>query len=278
LICFVFACGLSGCSKSADDGASTSAPSANSQQPAPVAAPQQAAVVAAAKAALEQGDPIIAVHTSLGTLFVRLYERQAPRTVANFLDYARTGHYDGTIFHQVESGYVALGGAFDRQLKAKSVRYPVTNEAANGLKNVRGSLAMARDPGDPHSATATFFINLADNPKLDHRGTAPDEYGFCVFGQVIDGLDVLDKLSATQTAKVESFTSTPVERVVLNSIRMLRAARDPSVQPAGFNKSSAVETIHDRFPVAAQEFDPNLFDPQRIEAETDFAFYIAGGR
>jgi peptidyl-prolyl cis-trans isomerase B (cyclophilin B) len=223
-----------GCSKSGDDGAPATATTGE----ASAAADAVATSKTVSGIPIRQGDPILALHTSLGTLYVRLYEQQAPRTVANFLDYARTGHYDGTIFHQVESGYVALGGAFDRNLKAKSVRYPVTNEAANGLKNVRGSLAMARDPNDPDSAAAMFFINLADNSKLDHRGTSPEEFGFCVFGQVIDGFDVLDKLSAAQTAKVESFTSMPVERVVLNSIRMLRAAHDPQVQPAGFTGSA----------------------------------------
>lgn len=168
-----------------------------------------------------QGDPIVVLHTTLGDLYVQLHERQAPRTVANFLDYARVGHYDGTLFHQVESGFVALGGAYGKDLKPKPVRYPVTNEAMNGLKNVRGTLAMVRDPSDPNSATSMFFINLADNPKLDHLGSTPEQYGYCVFGRVVDGLDVLDKLSAAKTSPVEGFTNMPTERVVLNSVRLV---------------------------------------------------------
>jgi peptidyl-prolyl cis-trans isomerase B (cyclophilin B) len=98
----------------------------------------------------------------------------------------------------------------------------VTNEAANGLKNLRGTLAMVREAGDPNSGGAMFFVNLADNPKLDHQGTTPEQYGYCVFGRVIDGLDVLDKLSAVKTSQVEGFTSMPTDRVVLNSVRLMR--------------------------------------------------------
>lgn len=230
---------VAGCGKSAENDAAT-AP-ASSAPTAAVASADKSnnTTVAASTQPVEEGDPIVVMHTSLGSIYVRLYQRQAPRTVANFLDYARTNHYSGTVFHQVEPGYVAICGAFDEQLKAKPVRYPVVNEAQNGLKNIRGSLAMARDPGDANSATSMFFINLADNPKLDHQGASPEQYGFCVFGQVIDGLDVLDQLSAAKTGKVDGFTSMPTPRIVLNTIKGMRAARDPQVQPAGYNNSNA---------------------------------------
>jgi len=186
----------------------------------------------------EQGDPIVVLHTSLGNLYVRLFERKAPRSVANFLDYARTGHYDGSVFHQVEADFVAVGGAFDQKLQKKQVRYSVVNEATNGLKNVRGTLAMARDPGDANSATSMFFVNLADNPKLDHRGMSAEEFGYCVFGEVIDGLDVLKKLSAVPVKQEGEFANTPVERVVLNTVRRVREVTDSQVQQTGFNASS----------------------------------------
>lgn len=218
----MFLAAVVGCGQASDDGAGASAPSSAAASSASTATTGHDVVQVSAAAPIVHRDPVVVLHTTLGNLYVQLHERQAPRTVANFLDYARVGHYDGTLFHQVESGFVALGGAYDSDLKAKPVRYPVTNEAMNGLKNVRGALAMVRDPADPNSAASMFFINLADNPKLDHQGSTPEQYGYCVFGRVIDGLDVLEKLSAVKTSPVEGFTNMPTERVVLNSVRLVR--------------------------------------------------------
>lgn len=216
-----------GCGKASDEGATaTSASTGASTQTAVATAAKETpaasgVVQTSAVMPAVQGDPIVVLHTTLGNMYVQLYERQAPRTVANFLDYARVGHYDGTLFHQVESGFVALGGAYGPDLKAKPVRYPVVNEAMNGLKNLRGTLAMVRDPSDPNSATSMFFVNLGDNAKLDHQGSTPELYGFCVFGRVIDGFDVLDKLSAVKTSQVEGFTNLPSEHITLNSVRLV---------------------------------------------------------
>jgi peptidyl-prolyl cis-trans isomerase B (cyclophilin B) len=290
---------LVGCGKSGENEAVSAAPAAattvagasgagatNASSPAVTPASGinsvNDAVSAATMEAIEEGDPIIVMHTSLGSVYVRLYQHDAPRTVANFMDYLRTGHYNGTVFHQVEPGYVALGGAFDVNLKAKQVRYPVVSEATNGLKNIRGSLAMARDPNDPNSATSMFFINLADNPKLDHRGSTPEEYGFCVFAQVIDGLDVLDKLSAAKTGAEQGFTAMPTPHVVLNNILMMRSAVDRNVQPARYNKSSAVPRRPLTFPVPENPFNPD--DAEKLaayEAErgaSNFGFTTGFGR
>jgi cyclophilin family peptidyl-prolyl cis-trans isomerase len=210
---------------------------------------------AAAVQPVVQADPIVIMHTSVGDLYVRLYEKQAPRTVSNFLGYVRSRFYDFTIFHQVEPGYVAMGGAFNEQKQAKSTRYPIPNEATNGLKNVRGSLAMTRDPKDPNSATSHFFFNLADNAKLDHRSTQPDEFGYCVFGQVIDGLDVLEKLSSP--------SGTPV---VIHMMRVVVMPRDDQVKPAS-NQSSQVDRTLE-MPV---KFDATRFEPQQFSFYTSMA-------
>jgi peptidyl-prolyl cis-trans isomerase B (cyclophilin B) len=216
---------VSGCGNATEGDTGAAASTSQQQQPVTAALPTSLTsgeIHSPAPSSEDQGDPIVAIHTSLGKLYVRLYEQQAPRTVANFLDYARGQHYDGTIFHRVDSGYVAMVGEYDAQLRPKQVRYPITNEATNGLKNVRGALAMARDPRDPNSASAQFFINLADNRQLDHHGSTPEAFGFCVFGQVIDGLDVLDKLGKVETATIKGFDKMPVETVMLNTIRPVR--------------------------------------------------------
>ena len=231
--------GTVGCGKSEEPAPSAAAPNAapavvsnspgTSLSKGSSASTSPSGVVpAAAVRPVVQADPIVQVHTSVGDLYVRLYEKQAPRTVSNFFDYVRVRHYDGTIFHQIDAGYVALGGSLDQQRQPKSVRYPIPNEATNGLKNVRGSVAMARDPQNVDSATSGFFFNLADNPKLDHRGTTPGEYGYCVFGQVIDGLDVLDKLSSAESGKV-----------VILGVKLM-PQRDNQVLPAQYQTNDAV--------------------------------------
>lgn len=166
--------------------------------------------------------PVVLIRTTLGDLHVRLDAERAPRTVQNFLNYVYSGHYDGTIFHQVERDYVALGGSYTPDLTEKQARYPIPNEATNGLRNRRGTIAMARRLDTVDSSTCQFFINLADNPKLDHRGDAPDQFGFCVFGEVIEGLDVLDRLSAQPVKQAEGFSHLPVETVWLKLVRRIR--------------------------------------------------------
>ena len=166
--------------------------------------------------------PTVVLKTSLGELTVRLDAKRAPRTVNNFLHYVQSGHYNQTIFHQIEEGYVVLGGTYTADLTEKDNRYPIPNEANNGLKNVRGAIAMARQPDEIDSSTSQFFINLSDNPNLDHRGESPEEFGFCVFGEVIEGLEVLDRMGQIEVQATEQFEKLPVETVLLENARRVR--------------------------------------------------------
>ena len=166
--------------------------------------------------------PIVAIKTSLGEVTLKLNAKRAPRTVNNFLHYVQSGHYNQTIFHQVQEGYVVLAGSYAPDLTEKDGRYPIPNEADNGLKNVRGTIAMARQPDEIDSATCQFFINLNDNPNLDHVGDKPEEYGFCVFGEVIKGMEVLDRMSRVEVQATEQFEQLPVETVLLETARRVR--------------------------------------------------------
>jgi cyclophilin family peptidyl-prolyl cis-trans isomerase len=170
----------------------------------------------------ELPDPVVTMHTSLGDVLIRLNQKAAPRTVSNFVDYVLTKHYDGTIIHQIDAGYALIGGTYTDKLVQKPVRYPIANESANGLKNRRGTIAMLRNPADPNSATSQYFINLADNPKLDRTGDKPEEAGYCVFGEVIQGLDVLEKISQVRTADVKGFTKLPTQTVLVQSMSVVR--------------------------------------------------------
>jgi cyclophilin family peptidyl-prolyl cis-trans isomerase len=166
--------------------------------------------------------PIVSLKTSLGEVTLKLDAKRAPRTVNNFLHYVQSGHYNQTIFHQVQEGYVVLGGSYAPDLTEKDGRYPIPNEADNGLKNVRGTIAMARQPDEIDSATCQFFVNLNDNPNLDHVGEKPEEFGFCVFGEVIKGMDVLDRMSRVEVQANEQFEQLPVDTVLLETARRVR--------------------------------------------------------
>ncbi|MBN2022180.1 MAG: peptidylprolyl isomerase [Pirellulales bacterium] len=167
--------------------------------------------------------PVVEIATSLGKIVLRLDGEKAPLTVDNFLHYVDQKHYDGTIFHDVAPGYAVVGGSYNPDLTEKPVGVAIRNEAHNGLTNVRGTIAMARG-ADIDSATCQFFINLADNAKLDHKDATPEGYGYCVFGQVIEGQDVLDKLASAPVHKVTApngaaLDRVPVEPLVIQSIR-----------------------------------------------------------
>jgi cyclophilin family peptidyl-prolyl cis-trans isomerase len=166
--------------------------------------------------------PTVVLKTSMGDLTIKLDPQTAPRTVNNFLNYVESGFYNQTIFHQVDSGYVALGGAYTADLAERPGRYPIPNEADNGRKNLRGTVAMARQIDDIDSSTCQFFINLSDNPHLDHRGDSPQEYGFCVFGEVTEGMDILEKISAVEVADKDDFKKLPVETVLIESAYRVR--------------------------------------------------------
>ncbi len=166
--------------------------------------------------------PEVVINTSAGRITLRLDAEKAPLTVDNFLTYVESGHYDGTIFHEVNQGYVILGGGFMPQLEEKPTGVAVRNEADNGLKNLRGTVAMARALDVIDSSTCQFFINLADNPQLDHQGRDAADYGFCVFGEVVEGLDVVEKISQLQTRQSSDFHYLPAETVLIKSARRLR--------------------------------------------------------
>ncbi|MBX3264854.1 MAG: peptidyl-prolyl cis-trans isomerase [Labilithrix sp.] len=161
----------------------------------------------------------VVVETDLGTIEIDLDEERAPKTVANFLAYVDAKHYDGTIFHRVIPGFMAQGGGYDASYEKKPVRDAVENEADNGLKNARGTVAMART-SDPHSATAQFFVNVKDNGFLDHTGKNASGWGYAVFGTVTSGMDVVDKIVSVPTGSKGSFAKdAPLENVTIKSAR-----------------------------------------------------------
>lgn len=161
---------------------------------------------------------LVVMNTSLGEIELSLNQEKAPLSVANFLAYAETGHYEGTVFHRVIAGFMVQGGGFDADLQQKATQTPIENEAANGLENVKYSIAMART-SVVDSATSQFFINVADNAFLDHRDTSNAGFGYAVFGRVVSGQDVVDKIAATQTGAAGRFSKdVPVEAIVIESI------------------------------------------------------------
>ena len=154
---------------------------------------------------------MVRFETSLGDFTIELYQKEAPISVENFLRYVDDKHFDGTIFHRVIPGFVIQGGGLTGDMEQKKTRQPIRNEATNGLKNERGSLSMART-NDVNSATSQFFVNLKDNEFLDHK---PGSYGYAVFGRVVDGLDVVDKIAAVKTGNRKGHQDVPVEDVVV---------------------------------------------------------------
>jgi peptidyl-prolyl cis-trans isomerase B (cyclophilin B) len=157
---------------------------------------------------------MVKLSTNLGTITLDLDTQRAPETVKNFLQYVQDGHYDNTVFHRVIDGFMIQGGGFEPGMRQKPTRAPVGNEANNGLKNERGTIAMART-GDPHSATAQFFINVADNGFLNHTAPTAQGWGYCVFGRVTDGMDVVEKIKAVRTGSKGMHKDVPVEDVVI---------------------------------------------------------------
>ncbi len=163
---------------------------------------------------------MIKLTTNHGAITLELDAEKAPKTVANFLAYVESGHYDGTVFHRVINGFMIQGGGMSVGMKEKSTLEPVENEATNGLKNERGTVAMART-SDPHSATAQFFINVADNDFLNHRAPSGQGWGYCVFGRVVDGMDVVDKIKNVKTGNKGFHQDVPVEDVVIEKAEVV---------------------------------------------------------
>ena len=176
--------------------------------------------------------PSVEFQTSQGNFTVELYPEKAPKTVANFLQYVKDGFYENTIFHRVINHFMIQGGGFERDLSEKSTRAPIANEASNGLLNELGTIAMART-ADPDSATAQFFVNLTDNQFLNYVGPDPDQIGYCVFGKVTSGIEVVQKIGLVQTNTVGRNSDVPVKPIIIKSVKLLgEVAKEDSKEPA----------------------------------------------
>ena len=160
---------------------------------------------------------MITLHTNVGDITVELDMENTPITANNFLKYAQSGFYDGTIFHRVMNGFMIQGGGFDANMQQKTVESPIQNEAKSGKTNKKGSLAMART-SDPHSATAQFFINVVDNDFLNFKNESTNGWGYCVFGSVTEGMDIVDKIKAVSTTTRNGHQNVPVENVVIEKV------------------------------------------------------------
>ena len=157
---------------------------------------------------------MVRLHTSFGDIDIELDEKHAPQTTGNFLDYVRKGHFSNTVFHRVIDGFMIQGGGFEPGMNQKSVGAPIKNEADNGLKNQRYTVAMART-NDPHSATAQFFINVGDNDFLDYKAPSANGWGYCVFGKVVAGQDVVDRIKGVKTGRKGFHDDVPNDDVVI---------------------------------------------------------------
>ena len=175
---------------------------------------------AAASPGALAADPQVDLKTNVGTIRLELYPAKAPKTVENFLQYVKDGHYNGTVLHRVIPGFMIQGGGFDRSYKQKPTREPIPNEAKNGLKNDLGTIAMARTNA-PHSASAQFFINVKNNDFLNYREPTPQGYGYTVFGKVVSGADVVEKILKLPTGNAGQHQNVPREPVVIESATLL---------------------------------------------------------
>lgn len=169
---------------------------------------------------MSEQNPQVLMETSMGNITIELFKEKAPITVKNFLTYVKEGFYDGLIFHRVIKDFMIQGGGMNEALEQKKPKFAIKNEATNGLSNKRGTLAMART-AIVDSATSQFFINTVDNAFLDHQGKQADRFGYCVFGQVIDGMDVVDQIRAVKTGSKNGHGDVPVEPVFITSARVI---------------------------------------------------------
>lgn len=182
------------------------------------------ALFLSASMTLAQAATQVAFETNQGNFVVEVYPEKAPKTVSNFLQYVKDGFYSNTIFHRVIGRFMVQGGGFDRELNEKSTRAPIVNESNNGLTNQVGTIAMARTP-DPNSATAQFFINVADNQFLNYTSPEPDLIGYCVFGKVISGMDVVFKISNLPTGNQRGFSDVPIRAVMIKSAKVIAESK-----------------------------------------------------
>lgn len=175
----------------------------------------------AAAAPAGAANPQVVMETSLGTIRLELFAKEAPISVKNFLDYASSGFYNGTVFHRVIPGFMVQGGGFTSDLTEKKTNPPIKNEATNGLKNKRGTIAMARTQV-VDSASSQFFINVVDNGFLDNRNQSPGGFGYAVFGKVLSGMEVADAIAAVQTGIQKGFRDVPLTPVVIKSVKVVK--------------------------------------------------------
>ena len=180
-----------------------------------------AGTAGAAEEAKKGNNPVVVMETSLGTVKMELFQKEAPISVKNFLDYTKNKFYDGTVFHRVIANFMIQGGGFTPDMTPKPANAPIKNEAGNGLKNDRGTLAMARSMM-VDSATAQFYINVVNNDFLNHRDNTPQGFGYAVFGKVIEGMDVVDKIAAVKTGMKRGFGDVPETTVTIKSIKFLK--------------------------------------------------------
>jgi peptidyl-prolyl cis-trans isomerase A (cyclophilin A) len=179
-----------------------------------------AGIACAADAVKKSKNPVVVMETSMGNVKMELFEAEAPISVKNFLEYTNSGFYNGTIFHRVIANFMIQGGGFTTDFNSKPTKAPIKNEAGNGLKNQRGTLAMART-GVVDSATAQFFVNVVDNDFLNQRDKTQQGFGYAVFGKVVEGMDVVDKIAAVKTV-TRGFPDVPEKQVVIKSIKVLK--------------------------------------------------------
>jgi cyclophilin family peptidyl-prolyl cis-trans isomerase len=182
-------------------------------------APQKGLSPEVKKAMKDATNPVVKLSTSMGDVVVELYRKEAPKTTENFLAYVKKKHYDGLIFHRIIPTFMIQGGGFDKDLKEKATMPPIANESSNGLSNLTGTIAMART-NDPNSATAQFYINVVDNKFLDRGPSNPG--GYCVFGKVIDGMDVVNEIKAVKTQKTAMSEALPLVPVVIKSASVVQ--------------------------------------------------------
>ncbi len=213
-------CGKSGANTTAADPGQPAAKG----QAADTAASSTTGVAKAAASQPKPVDPLIVLHTSQGDVTIKLFPEKAPRTVENFLrGYAERGFYEETIFHHVEPGQMIIAGGYTADLQRKPARAPIYNESKNELSNRRGTIAMIRDADSPHTATSEFFINLSDNPDFDFKATEESDVpGYCVFGEVVKGMDVIDRIAALPTASLGDFAKVPSPPVTIAKVERLQ--------------------------------------------------------
>ena len=184
------------------------------------------AMVSTANGAEENpANPQVLLETSKGKIVIALFPDKAPITVKNFLDYVTSGFYDGTIFHRVILDFMIQGGGFTERMEQKKTKGPIKNEADNGLRNRRGTIAMARLP-NPHSATSQFFINTVNNDSLDNKGRSPERFGYAVFGKVIEGMEVVDAISKVRTGIRKRMADVPLEPVLVQKASLVGGKGD----------------------------------------------------